>query len=623
MVFVPGDRIECLGKLLKSRNPKVAALLSVRGRCTLLRSATGIWLVTQRIRAAFRRQASRISGDAGALIPGMILGDTSEQSVEFGAAMRRVGLTHLTAVSGENFAIVAAFVLWILQWVLKSLGARIVITAGLLLCFLFLVRPSPSVLRAAIMTAVLLFARMKGKKSSALSALGLAVSALILIDPFQAQDPGFALSVSATAGIILLAPRISASVQPFFGAASESISIPVSATLACTPIILAISGQFSLVSIPANLIVAPVVAPITVLGLIAALLAPVLPFVAHFLLLLVSPCSHWITWVATHFAKFPVLSISANLFSIAFITIMTVAVVAKRWSFLGLLVAALGILLWSPWASWPMNDWLFINCNVGQGDASVINLGNHRAIVIDVGPDPALVDSCLNKVGVRTISLLVLTHFHADHVAGLQGALHGRTVGSVWLSNLNQPIIEATMVRKVLAGIPQHVVHAGQEIDLHQLSSGARSGKVSVLWPGTEIKTFAAMPGDGSAINNSSIALAIDIDGVRIFEGADIEPPVQEAVLAMGGVDQVQILKVSHHGSAYQYWPLLHQLHPQIAVISVGAGNSYGHPAARTLAGLSHEHARILRTDLDGAIAINNSLKIRVLKRDWWRFSWG
>ncbi len=623
IAFVSGDQIECSGKLLRSRNPKVVALVTVRGRCTLLHSATGIWRVTQRIRAAFRREAGDISGDAGALIPGMILGDTSGQSAEFGSAMRRVGLTHLTAVSGENFAIVSAFVLWLLQWVFKSLSARIIVTAGLLLSFLFLVRPSPSVLRAAVMTAILLFARMKGRKSSALSALGLAVSTLILIDPFQAQDPGFALSVSATAGIILLSPKLATSWQRFFGGAAESISIPVSATLACTPIILAISGQFSLVSIPANLIVAPVVAPITVLGLIAALLAPVLPFLAHFLLLLISPCSHWITWVATNFAKFPVLSVTANLFTISFLTVIVVAAATKRWLPFGLLVTTLGILLWSPWAIWPMADWSFVNCNVGQGDASVINLGDHRAIVIDVGPDPALIDSCLNKLGVRSITLLVLTHFHADHVAGLQGALHERDVGSVWLSNLNKPLSESTMVKRALGEIPQHVVHAGQEIDLHQLSNGRHRGKVSVLWPGTEIKTFASMPGDGSAINNSSIALSIKIDGLRILEGADIEPPVQEAVLASGKIEQVQILKVSHHGSAYQYWPLVQRLHPQIAVISVGAGNSYGHPATRTLAALSHEHARILRTDLDGAIAIDNSLKIRVLKRDWWRFSWG
>ncbi len=621
--FVPGDEIECTGKLLPSKNPKVVALFSARNRCTLLRSASGLWKVTARIRTTFREQAARISGDAGALIPGMILGDTSSQSKTFVSAMRRVGLTHLTAVSGENFAIVAAFLLWVLQFVLKSMNARIAATSVFLVCFLFLVRPSPSVLRAAVMTAALLGARIQGRRTSALAALGLAISALILIDPFQSQDPGFALSVSATAGILLLAPKLTSTWEPGVGRLAESIAIPAAATLACTPIILVISGQYSLVSIPANLIVAPVVAPITVLGLIAALIAPLAPSLSHLLLVLASPCSQWIAFIAKCFSKFPVLSVSANIFSIALISLVTFALATKRWWVVTVAVTILGLMLWTPWATWPMKNWVYANCNVGQGDASLINLGEHRAIVIDVGPDPALIDSCLQQLNIHSISLLVLTHFHADHVQGLDGAIHGRTIGSVWLTNLNRPILESSMVLMKLVGIPHHVVNAGMTVDLFRLSNGLHHGSVSVLWPSANAQNFAALPGDGSAINNSSIALEVEIDGLRIFEGADIEPPVQEAVLATGRLKPVDILKVCHHGSAYQYLPFLLRLHPKVAVISVGAGNSYGHPAAGTVNALIREHAQVLRTDQEGAIAIDNSLKIRVLKRDWWRLSWG
>ena len=621
--FVPGDEIECTGKLLPSKNPKVAALLSARNQCALVHSAQGLWKITAQIRAALREQADRISGDAGALIPGMILGDTTSQSTAFASAMRRVGLTHLTAVSGENFAIVAAFLLWILQWVLKSMKARIVATSVFLVCFLFLVRPSPSVLRAAVMTAALLVARARGRRSSALASLGLAISTLLLIDPFQSLDPGFALSVSATAGILLLAPRLTARWEPVVGRLAGSIAIPAAATLACTPIILAISGQFSLVSIPANLIVAPVVAPITVLGLIAALVAPLVPSLSHLLLVIASPCSQWIAWVAKNFSKFPVLSVSANIFSISLLSLITLAVATKRWSVVITSITILSLALWSPWATWPMTNWVFANCNVGQGDASVINLGKHHAIVIDVGPSPSLIDSCLRQLDIQEITLLVLTHFHADHVQGLEGAMHRRTIGSVWLTNLNRPILESTMVMNKLTRIPHHVVNAGMTVNLLRLSNGLHRGYISVIWPSAEAKNFAILPGDGSAINNSSIALDIEIDGLRIFEGADIEPPVQEAVLATGRVKRVQIFKVCHHGSAYQYLPFLRQLHPEVAVISVGAGNSYGHPAASTVTALRREHAQVLRTDQDGAIAIDNSLKIRVLKRDWWRFSWG
>jgi competence protein ComEC len=128
------------------------------------------------------------NGDSGALIPGMVLVDTSKQSAQFKDQMKRSGLVHLVAVSGANFAIVSSFVLWCMQFVIRRNNYRIVATAIALSCFIALVRPSPSVLRAAAMAAVLLSAQVMKRKTDALPALGFAIAAVVLGDPWQSRD---------------------------------------------------------------------------------------------------------------------------------------------------------------------------------------------------------------------------------------------------------------------------------------------------------------------------------------------------------------------------------------------------------------------------------------------------
>ena len=297
---IPGDEFEGEGKILKSKERKVLALVILNRAPVTIESAGKLMQVTTGIRHRFSDLSRSINGDSGALIPGLVLGDTSRESPQFISEMRRVGLTHLTAVSGENFAIIAATMLWLSQWIFRKRRVRIIVTALVLIGFIFLVRPTPSVLRASVMTAVLLMAKARGSESEPLASLGFAIGTLVLLDPFQALDAGFALSVAATAGILLLSPKISIILQSrgLPKAVADFLAIPISATALCTPVIVAISGQISLVSIPANLLVTLVVAPITIGGFIAALLPPQLDQIAHLLLVLINPCAEWIVWVA-------------------------------------------------------------------------------------------------------------------------------------------------------------------------------------------------------------------------------------------------------------------------------------------------------------------------------------
>ena len=206
--LTPSEVITGFGRLAPAKDSTIAGAISVH-EISLVRPANWPNRIAERIRNHFARLAKSFGGDGAALVPGMVLGDTSGESPHFIAAMKRSGLTHLTAVSGENFAIIALAVLWLLQWPFpRSLALRNTAVALVLTGFLILVRPSPSVLRAAVMTGIFLLSRARGKKSHALNSLGIAIALLILLNPFEARSFGFALSVAATAGIILFAEQI-------------------------------------------------------------------------------------------------------------------------------------------------------------------------------------------------------------------------------------------------------------------------------------------------------------------------------------------------------------------------------------------------------------------------------
>ena len=579
--LLPGQKVSATVQIVRSKEPRVAALLLATKEITVLNSPSPWAAALGRVRLGLRQASG--TGDVGSLIPGMVLGDTSLQSESFRSDMRRSGLTHLVAVSGANFAIVSAFILWCAQFLFRTMRFRIIATAFALTAFISLVRPSPSVLRAAAMAAVLLIAYATKRRSDSLPALGFAIAAVVIGDPWQGRDPGFALSVLATAGLLLLAPKIITKLDGYLpNFMAQAIAPPIAALVFCAPVIIAISGYLSPMSIFANLLAAPAVAPITVVGFVAALISPLLPRLSNLLVTCVKPLAWWIANVADWTSSFRVLTISKGLtgFIIAILVIALICLAPRKVFIAGIcLILALTYL-----QRFPSRDWQVANCDIGQGDGAVINLGNHRAILIDTGPDPELIDRCLKQLSIREIPLLILTHGHADHIAGLSGAVRGRKVGKTWFGNIRR-------------------------------GSTAQLGtaKIKVLWPD-----------DGEHDpNNSSIAVRIDTPDFSLFAGGDMEPLTQSVIAS--DLTRVDIYKVCHHGSAYQDESFTRALAPQVAMISVGASNSYGHPAAKTLALLEEVGAKVLRTDLNGAIAIaahRHRLKIQTSKGNFNFIRW-
>ena len=615
--LLPGQRFSAQGRIVASKEARVAALVVIKDDINIQTQPSHWASALGAIRLGLRSLSG--DGDAGALIPGMVLGDTSKQSSDFKNSMKRSGLTHLVAVSGANFALVSAFVLWMMQFLFARMKFRLTATAISLIAFIALVRPSPSVLRAAAMAAVLLIAQGTKRGRDSLPALGFAMAAVVIVDPWQARDAGFALSVLATAGLLLFAPVLIEKMRTRMPEKlAQALAPPIAAIVFCSPIIVALSGYLAPMSVIANLLAAPFVAPITIVGFIAALFSPIAPLLSTILMWFIRFPAGAIALIADWASSFPVLTLRTG--KIGFLIVASFTLISwllKRW-FKHIIIFTLVVLISITWLQrWPGGDWQVANCDIGQGDSMVINLGNHRGLVIDVGPNPVAEDRCLKALGINEIPLLILSHFHADHVAGLPGALKNRTVGQVWVSVNSAPLVESAMAQSALKGVEMIKAVRGMSSKLGVLT-------IKVLWPTLSATSFAEMPGDGSQINNSSIATLITCDAFSIFAGGDIEPPVQEILVK--DVGPVDIYKVSHHGSRYQDLAFMAALHPRISIISVGAGNTYGHPAVQTLDALARLGSEVVRTDIDGAIAVqvrNHQFTVRRAKGRFNLIRWG
>ncbi|MFM8894247.1 MAG: ComEC/Rec2 family competence protein, partial [Actinomycetales bacterium] len=241
---------------------------------------------------------------------------------------------------------------------------------------------------------------------------------------------------------------------------------------------------------------------------------------------------------------------------------------------------------------WPPAGWLLVACDVGQGDGLVVNVEPGVAVVVDVGPDGEAMLACLRSLGVERVSAIVLTHFHADHVLGLDRVVSALPVGMVFANPVDEPEEQSEAVREVLerSAVPASTVRSGDRLSIGPV-------RWQVLWPRRVIRA-------GSVPNNASTVLLMEVHGVRILLPGDIEPEAQVALMAGVPALRVDVVKVPHHGSRYQDPRFAVWSGGRIALVSAGLGNDYGHPAAETLLQWQQLGAVVGRTDLDGDLAV-------------------
>lgn len=568
------------------------------------------------LRSEFLAHLVGVSPDSAALVAGLAIGDTSKISDLTSETLKVVSLTHLTAVSGANCAIVVGAIYLLISRFHIERWLRIVLAGFGLFGYLLLVGPEPSVLRAAVMATVVLISTGLGRAGAPSEALALCVIVLLIADPWLSSNFGFQLSVLATLGILQLSPSLTEKLSmrlPKWLALALAVS--TAAQLACLPVLLQLQPGLSTYSIPANILAEPLVAPITILGIAACVVTPFAPWLTVVLSWTASLGAWLIIAIANFLVEMPAVTIGwpAGGIGIALAITALLAVVAwmrskqNRTRYLALLVvgviaaAVLGSCTSKQIraANWPPTDWSAISCDVGQGDATVIR-SEGQIVVIDVGREPGPIRSCLNHLGIRHIDVLVLTHFDLDHVGGLDGALAGRSVEDALITSYQDERPAAAITwRKLL--------HASKR--LIKVATGMSGSLGMFSWQVLSPHSGASEAQDS---NDGSVTMLFKSHELNVLTLADLGERGQKRLMDElaawlgGGFGQVPMLvKVSHHGSSDQLAQLYEAIHAKVALFSVGLNNDYGHPTDKTLTMVSSTGAAIYRTDLQGSIAVS------------------
>ncbi|MEU8144761.1 ComEC/Rec2 family competence protein [Nonomuraea sp. NPDC048901] len=759
--LLPSQSLEVTARLAPATpGDLIGAVLLVRGSPRVLTSPSWIQAAAGTLRAGLRTAADVLPADQRGLLPGLVVGDVSRMDPQLTADLNEAGLSHLNAVSGANLAVVASAVLALSRLAGFPLALRAVLAALAMIAFAVVARPSPSVLRALLMGMTAAIALGTGRTKDGVAALSASILLLILFDPELARSYGFALSVFATAGILLLAPRWRAHLTgpdpeetpahadthddsaaenpaptwadaasrlrdsaPYgavasdpagrgaggsgsagrgvvgsdwvvggaatsdsagrgaigsgsvlrdgvasnsaahsaadlaagsaaFGAftsdsaphsddadtpdvvleshephsapirsspgrgrrrlrlprwAAEAVAVSAAAQAAVTPVLVLMSGQLTLVAIPANLLAGPAVAPATILGFVAALVAPLWPQAAQWLVIPAGYAVGWIILVAQWAVSMPLATLpwpgglpGLGLLMVA-VAVMILVLRRRTWRTAALTMAAAALvvgLVVRPMAKpWPPPNWLMVVCDVGQGDGMVLAAGPGRGIVVDTGPDPVVMDRCLRRLDVRDVPLLLLTHPHADHVDGLPGVLRNRRVGAVIVSPQRVAPQESNRIATILARhrIPEWTPSSGSRWQLGP-------SEMTILAP-DPAQGDAEGQGEGSLINNSSVVARVRWRAGSALLSGDIETEAQDALLRRLA-PRADVLKVPHHGSRRLDPAFFASVGARAALISVGADNDYGHPAPSTIALLHRLGARVYRTDRAGDLAV-------------------
>ncbi|GAA1862517.1 ComEC/Rec2 family competence protein [Paeniglutamicibacter psychrophenolicus] len=571
--------------------------------------------VFEAMRARFVAACAALPQPARALLPGMVFGDRRGADKALNEAMKVAGLSHLSAVSGANCAMVLGFVVALCRVLGLGRAPTLVLGLGALAGFVLLVGYEPSVLRAAVMGTIAAVGVHASRGRNALSALSLAVVLLLAIDPWLAGEPAFRLSALATAGIVVIGRRLAERLNRWMPAVlAEGTAIALAAQIACLPVLVALNPSFSLYSVPANLLVAPFIPWITVagtLGVVVLMLVPpvglALVWLAGMPAMVVGILGTWIASLPGALRPWPAgaagIVLAWGIVLGVLVALGQVRPLAGTWrsaARLGVQGIATGLLLGlvlpvTALVPAPAIDWLVVACDVGQGDGMLLNAGDGSAVVVDTGREPGQIDACLDRMRVKEVAAVFITHRHADHDGGLEGVGDRRSVDALYYSAADDP-----------DDPPVITDGRGREPEAKQLGSGATGNAGPLSW-----RVLGPIPsGLFTDENDASLVIRFEIQvpgaprPVSLLATGDMQEEAMGQLIDRGLITHADILKVAHHGAANGGVRTAPAVRPVLALISVGAQNTYGHPSDTALRALEENHVVALRTDIRGTIIV-------------------
>jgi competence protein ComEC len=539
----------------------------------------------------------------GGLLRGMVLGEGEALDPRMQDEFRAASLTHLVAASGQNVALLAALAVAFGTALGLGLRGRLGLALALVVLYVPLAGAGPSIQRAGIMGGAALVAALGGRPGSRAYALLLAAALTLLANPRAGADPGWQLSFAAVIGIALGAGRVAAALRERRVPAgiAEATAMTVAATLATAPLIALHFGRASPAGLPANILAAPAVAPAMWLGALAAAIGQLsVAAAAPFASLAALPAAY-LAWLGHVAASAPGATLEPPAGVVLAVCVLAAAApwLCRRmprppgsgaWAVVAVPLAAIAVgAMWHRRDAAPPAGLRISFLDVGQGDATLIQAGGH-AVLVDAGPPGDRIADLVRHEGAKRLDLLVVTHAQADHEGGAADVLASMPVAAVLDGRDGVASPDGARLSAAAGARDVRIVRPGAGQVL-------RAGpiRLDVLSPPPN----GRVPGEDP--NARAIVLEAAVAGVRTLLTADAESDV----LGPLGIGPVDVLKVSHHGSDDPgLASLLAVLRPRVAAIEVGRHNTYGHPAARTLAALAAGAGRVLRTDRDGTVRL-------------------
>ena len=599
------------------------------------------------LRAALGDAIERVlPAPAGGLAAAIVIGLRERVDERLAADFTATGLGHVVALSGWNVAITMAVAdRFAKRFPAKRRRPLLIVVA---IVYGLFAGASASVIRASFMAAAALIGAASGRPGSGAVALSHAVLALMVLDPAIAADPGFRLSALATAGLLAKSQRWSDRATAFgerlpkqlrsgWSFIGSDVAVSLAAQAATLGLVIALFGRVAVWSIPLTLLIAPLIAPATAAAILATIagelvrmVPPQLAILPSLLALPAAALFSAAAWIAQVGAQLPAggievpraatLSVGLAIGAVGIWLLLrdepqntmtrvdeeadSLSPMSERLAF-GIAVLIAVSALTSLGGAAPRGSLRITTLDVGQGDAILVEVSGRR-MLIDGGPDPARLSTELDRIipaWDRRIDLLVASHPHEDHLAGLPKLLDRYRIASVVGSEDRGGGPAASSWKEILASsrISYRQVFTGDKFQL-----GA--ARLSVLWPD---KSYLSLPpgNDGRALNDRSIVLHLDIPGFSALFTGDIESDIDTRIVRNISAP-VDFLKAPHHGSkGASSRALLNVLDPRVSVVSVGVKNTYGHPAPETLQRLGERGAAVERTDLNGTVTVTVPLQ--------------